>query len=184
MNKFFLIVPSLILLSSCASVYKLNDAILNQGTRYTEPTTGKTANVRVFYGLGKNIRIYPNSSTKAEIKNDMDKGDAFTSVKTSGMFGAAKFEYAPKTLGMPNTPKYNLDYGEFKVPAGRPILLSMSYSYNNGARSTFCNTQLFRTEFEENKNYALAINVNSGCYYLIKEYIGDEEVSMKNIEKL
>lgn len=184
MNKFLLLLPFFILISSCTSINKINDSIFNQGVRYKEPTIGKTANVRVFYGLGENIRIFPNSTTKADIKNDKDKGDAFTSVKTSGMLGATKFEYTPKSLGMPNTPKNNSNYGEFRVPADRPILISMSYSYNNGIKSYFCKTKLFKVQFEENKNYSLAINVNSGCYYLLEEYIGDTRVALRNVEEL
>lgn len=184
MNKYLLFLSFFTFISGCTSINRLNDSILNQGTRYKEPTNGKTANVRVFYGLGESIRIFPNSTTKKDIKKDKDKGDAFTSVKTSGMLGATKFEYTPKSLGIPNVPKNNLNYGEFKVPADRPILISMTYSYNNGARTEFCKTKIFKVQFEENKNYSLAININSGCSYSMKEYIGDTIVSLRNVEEL
>lgn len=184
MNRYLLLILFFIFANGCATINKINDSILNQGVRYKEPITGKTANVRVFYGLGESIRIFPNSITIKDIKNDKDKGDAFTSVKTSGMLGATKFEYTPKSLGMPNAPINNLNYGEFKVPADRPILISMTYSYNNGARTEFCKTKVFRVNFEENKNYFLAINVNSGCSYLIKEYVGDIKVPLDNVEVL
>ncbi|MCU4313934.1 hypothetical protein KTH46_02730 [Acinetobacter bereziniae] len=184
MKKHLLLIFFFIFATGCASINKINDSILNQGVRYKEPLTGKTANVRVFYGLGESIRIFPNSIKKEDIKNDKDKGDAFTSVKTSGMLGATKFEYTPKSLGMPNVPTNNLNYGEFKVPANRPILISMTYSYNNGARTEFCKTKIFKVQFEENKNYFLAINVNSGCSYLIEEYVGNIKVPLGNVEVL
>ncbi|MCX5468626.1 hypothetical protein [Acinetobacter nematophilus] len=107
MNRYLLLILFFIFANGCATINKINDSILNQGVRYKEPITGKTANVRVFYGLGESIRIFPNSITIKDIKNDKDKGDAFTSVKTSGMLGATKFEYTPKSLGMPNAPINN-----------------------------------------------------------------------------
>lgn len=50
MKTLLITIGSLFFLTSCASVYKMNDSILNlnQGVRYKEPESGKIANVRVF----------------------------------------------------------------------------------------------------------------------------------------
>lgn len=48
MKKHLLLIFLFIFATGCASINKINDSILNQGVRYKEPVTGKTANVRVF----------------------------------------------------------------------------------------------------------------------------------------
>ena len=179
--KKILIISFLFSLSGCATVYKVNDSILNQGSRYKEPASGKTANVRVFYGIGKKIYIYPNSQTKKELSKDKDGGLAFTSVKTLGF---QKFEYAPNSLNMPYAPQSATNFGEFKVPADRPVIVQMTYGYKEGQRYESCPFRMFKVTFEESKDYALIMNTNSGCTYEFYEYKNGQALRMKNIEKL
>lgn len=181
MKTLLIIMSCLFLLSSCASIYKLNDSILNQGDRYKEPDSGKMAQVRVFYGIGKNIYIYPNAQTKKELSKDNDGGLAFTNVTTVGF---QKLKYTPKSLGMPFAPESATNFGEFKVPADRPIVVQMTYGYNDGHRYESCPFGTFKVTFEENKDYALIMNTNSACRYEFYEYKNGKAIRMTNVEKL
>ncbi|MBR7682736.1 hypothetical protein [Acinetobacter nosocomialis] len=181
MKISLIIISCLFFLSSCASIYKLNDSILNKGSRYKEPDSGKIAHVRVFYGVGKSIYIYPNSLTKKDLSKDKDSGLAFTNVTTMGFM---KRKYTPKSLGMPYAPENADNFGEFKIPADRPIIVQMTYGYNDGQRYEFCPLKTFKVTFEEHKNYALIMNTNSGCTYEFYEYKNNEAIRMTGVEKL
>ena len=128
------------------------------------------------YGIRKRSDIY-----KKELSKDKDGGLAFTSVKTLGF---QKFEYAPKSLNMPYAPQSATNFGEFKVPADRPVIVQMTYGYKEGQRYESCPFRMFKVTFEESKDYALIMNINSGCTYEFYEYKNGQALSMKNIEKL
>lgn len=181
--KLLAVLTVILLLPGCI-VYKITDAQDNFGARYKEPTTGKTANVRVFYGSGKDIYIYPNSITKQDIKKDKDKGRAFTEVNTTG-FLTGTVHYSPKSLGMPNIPKEGKNFGEFRVPAERPILVSMKYADSDGRIARSCPHRFFKVQFEENKNYSLTLNTDSRCLYQFLEYTQDgKSIQVKSVEKI
>lgn len=179
--KIIFTIGSCLILTSCTTIYNVNDAILNQGTRYKEPNSGKIAQVRVFYGTGKKIYIYPNSETKKELSKDKDAGLAFTKVSTLGFM---KFKYTPKSLSMPYAPENETNFGEFKVPADKPIVVQMTYGYNDGQRYKSCPSKNFKITFEENKNYALIININSRCSYEFYEYRNGQTILMSNVEEI
>lgn len=181
MKALLITTCSLFVLTSCTSVYKMNDSILNKGVRYKEPESGKTANVRVFYDLGNKIYIYPNSQSKKEMSKDKDGGLAFTSITT---LGYQNQKYIPKSLGMPYAPEKSTNFGEFKVPADRYIVVEMTYGYNNGQKYESCPFKAFKVMFEQDKNYALIMNTSSRCSYEFYEYKTPLGVRMTNIEKL
>lgn len=110
---------------------------------------------------------------------DKDRGLAFTSITTIGFQNQ---KYTPKSLGMPYAPENSTNFGEFKVPADKPIVVEMTYGYNNGQRSESCPFRAFKVTFEENKNYALIMNTSSGCKYEFYEYKTPLAVRMTNIE--
>lgn len=180
MKNLVVVLGGLLLLSGCTSISKLNDALL-YGKRYKEPTTGKTAPVRVFYEFGEKIYIYPNSQNLKDMSKDTDAGIAFTSTILKGI---GNYSYAPKSLGMPYKPEGE-SFGEYKVPADRPVLVKMFYVEGNGQRTYSCSPAVFRVTFEENKNYALYMNVDHiHCNYQFYEYKNEKLVKMNNVEKL
>ncbi|MCU4491834.1 hypothetical protein KTI63_05030 [Acinetobacter guillouiae] len=179
--KSLIILSGFLMLSGCSTIYKLDDAITDPGKRYQEPLNGKTAQVRVFYNVGSDISIYPNTQVKSDMFKDPDGGAAITKRNRAGLM---KVTYEPKSLGMPDAPKELSNFGEFKVPADRFILVKMSYSNLNNIRSESCPLKVFKVKFEENKNYTLNMGVGSRCHYQLYENKDNKFVNIKEIEQL
>jgi hypothetical protein len=179
--KNIVILSTLLMLSGCATIYKLDDAITDPGKRYQEPSTGKTAQVRVIYNIGADVSIYPNSLVKKDMLKDPDGGAAITKRNRAGLM---KVTYQPKSLGMPDTPKNFSNFGEFKVPADKFILVRMNYSNVDNIRSISCPLKVFKVKFEENKNYTLNMGVGSRCHYQLYENKDNKFVDIKQIEEI
>lgn len=181
--KLLIILLSTVLLSGCLATIntKLNHSHYNSVKKYKEPVSGKTAQVRVFY-FGGAVSIHPNSTTRKDIKNDIEGGRTLTKETFSGVPGFGKIEYEPKNLGMPFEPTTTKAFGEFKITTERPVIIEMSYSSNNGTTSKSCSYGFYRAQFEEHKNYAIRV---TGCNYEILEYLDNGKlVPLKNIEKI
>lgn len=170
----------LLVLSGCETISKIDGYFVNSATKYKEPTSGKTAQLRVFYGVGKTIDIFPNASNKNEIRHDPEGGSAFTKRFRTGL---TTVEYEPKSLGMPHKPD-GTAFGEFKVPANKAIIIAMDYARSDNISSESCPLKYFRVTFEENKNYAVIMKVNSRCSYEFYEYTDTQALKMRNVERL
>ncbi|MFW1817324.1 hypothetical protein ACG9X6_22160 [Acinetobacter guillouiae] len=70
-------------------------------------------------------------------------------------------DYEAKIIGMPFTPSNQRIFAEYKVPAGRPFIISLHYSYSelqgNVNVTTSCRKRIYKVNFEANKNYGTYI---------------------------
>lgn len=185
--RFFQYLPLTIMpfMGGCIAMESVHNVIANTKPKYQEPTTGETANLRAFYSDASRVNIYPNSKKLADIRNDKNGGSVATKRFNSGLMS---IDYEAKIIGMPFTPSNQRIFAEYKVPAGRPFIISLHYSYSelqgNVNVTTSCRKRIYKVNFEANKNYGTYIRKdNRRCIYQIFEYqLDGSEKPLTNIE--
>lgn len=182
MNKTILVVALIFSLSGCAinnMANKIASTQENRGKIYKDPIEGPTANVRVFMG-DSGVSIYPNSSKIEDIRLDKDQGQAKINVQLTGFLGFGERKYTQKLLGMPFAPKNTMNYGEFKVPTEKPIIVGMGLrTITRGNYNISCPYNYYLIQFETNKNYMLDSyrDEYDNCHYVISQYLDDGKLS-------
>lgn len=182
--RFYHILPFLIVpfISGCFVLDGTTNMIENARHKYQEPTSGKTANLRAFYDITKDIAIYPYANSFRDIRNDKSGGLVSTQRYMSGL---NTNQYKPKSIQMPFPPSDNSTFAEYKVPVDHPIIISMFSSEveNHGQYNVIrsCKKHFYQAHFEENKNYGVQLSMSNGiCFYQIFEYQADG--SRKHLE--
>lgn len=187
MRLFFIPLLTIPFLHGCIAMEGVHNVIVNSKHKYIELTTGEIANLRAFFDDSGSISIYPNASTFIEAKSDKNAGSLSTDRKITGLNSV---DYERKSIGMPFPPTNDTIYAEYKVPAGKPFVVSLSFktvqSYGSNNVYFTCKRRFFKVSLESNKNYGVRPTImNKRCSYQFFEYEDNgRETPVKSFQML
>lgn len=171
-------VLTLTVLSGCGT---MTAGIVGAHTRYVDVSEGKTAKLRVRYGMFDQIHIFPNSTCLGN-PDDENAGRAISKpIAKSGIniISGNSVTFEEKLLGMPFPPfllrkDMSEVYSEFYIPAEKDFLVMMSYVYSSGSYMSSCPVKYFLMNAKEGHNYELQLLKTGGtCLYVMGEIADD-----------